>query len=116
MRTDWIKPIVGSPGTICTETYIVFGPYKTKTELQNVFSYTQTKFFHFLLGLKKITQHTTSKVYEFIPTQDFSKSWTDEELYKKYNLTKLEIDFIEKTVKPDDDKKINKNEMNDEEN
>lgn len=116
IKTDWVKPVIGEPLSVCTETYLMVGPFKNKNEAENAFSYTQTKFFHFLLGLKKITQNTIAKTYEFIPTQDFSKSWTDEELYKKYNLTKLEIDFIEKTVKPDDDKKINKNEMNDEEN
>ena len=34
--------------------------------------------------------------------QDFSKPWTDEELYKKYKLTKKEIAFIEKMVRPMD--------------
>ena len=32
--------------------------------------------------------------------QDFSKSWTDEELYAKYNLSQEEIDFIESMIKP----------------
>ena len=32
--------------------------------------------------------------------QDFSKPWSDAELYKKYNLTKEEIDFIESMIKP----------------
>jgi len=102
IETDWLKPVVGEPGSICTETYIVIGPYSTKQETENVLSYTQTKFFHFLLGLRKVTQDTTQKVYSFIPMQDFSKSWTDEELYKKYNLTKDEINFIEKTIRPND--------------
>lgn len=102
ISTDWLKPLFGEPGSICTETYLVLGPYNSKTEMENAFTYTQTKFFHFLLGLKKITQHTTTKVYEFIPVQDFSKSWTDAELNKKYNLTKEEINFIEKLVKCSD--------------
>lgn len=32
--------------------------------------------------------------------QDFSKLWTDEELYQKYNLSQEEIDFIESMIKP----------------
>lgn len=60
----------------------------------------QTKFFHLMLGLKKVTQHTTSKVYQFVPLQDFSKPWTDEELYAKYGLTEEEIAFIESMIKP----------------
>lgn len=95
---DVIKPIIGNPGTVCTETYVVIGPFDDEETAKNVKSYVETKFFHFLLGLKKITQHTTSKTYAFIPQQDFSKSWSDEVLYLKYGLTKKEIAFIENSV------------------
>jgi len=33
-----------------------------------------------------------------VPMQDFSKPWTDEELYKKYELTQNEINYIESSV------------------
>ena len=102
METDVVKPIIGAPNSVCSETYVVIGPVKDKEAAQNIVSYIGTKFFHFLLGLKKITQHTTSKTYSFIPVQDFSKPWTDEELYKKYNLTDDEIAFIESMIKPMD--------------
>jgi len=39
-------------------------------------------------------------VYSLVPIQDFSKPWSDEQLYKKYKLTKAEIEFIEKMVRP----------------
>lgn len=100
IKTDILKPILAEPNSVCTETYIVAGVYKSKKEADNVISYIQTKFFHFLLGLKKNTQHTTRNTYEFIPSQDFSKSWTDEKLYKKYKLTKEEIEFIESMIRP----------------
>lgn len=100
MNDDRIKPIIGEPNTICTETYIVFGPFNSKEETENAITYIQTKFFHFMMGLKKITQDATKAVYQFVPMQDFSKSWTDDELYKKYNLTQEEIDFIESMIRP----------------
>lgn len=100
VKTDWLKPILAEPNTCCTETYIVLGTYKNKNEAENVISYTQTKFFHLLLSLKKITQDTTNKVYQFVPLQDFSEPWTDEKLYKKYGLTQEEIDFIESMIRP----------------
>ncbi len=100
MKKDLIKPIVSEPGSINTETYIMNGPYKSQKEATNVVSYINTKFFHFLLGLKKNTQHTTRGTYSFIPMQDFSESWTDEKLYKKYKLTKEEIEFIESMIRP----------------
>lgn len=63
-------------------------------------SYIDTRFFHFMLTLKKQTQHTTKKAYELVPIQDFSKPWTDKELYQKYQLTPAEINYIEKMVRP----------------
>ncbi len=62
--------------------------------------YMETKFFRFLVLLKKPTQDTLRQVYSFVPMQDFSKPWTDAELYKKYKLTKDEIAFIESMIKP----------------
>jgi len=96
------KPILASPNTCCTETYIVIGPFDSKVIALNVVSYIETRFFRFLVFLRKISQDATSKVYSFVPMQDFSKSWTDEELYAKYGLTEDEISFIESMIKPMD--------------
>ena len=60
----------------------------------------RTRFFRFLVLLRKNTQHAAKGVYQFVPMQDFSKPWTDEELYAKYGLTAEEIAFIEKMVRP----------------
>jgi site-specific DNA-methyltransferase (adenine-specific) len=100
VKTDWLKPILGEPNTCCTETYIVIGTGSDKKTAENIISYIETRFFHLMLSLKKITQHTTNKVYSFIPIQDFSEAWTDEKLFKKYGLTVEEIEFIESTVRP----------------
>lgn len=101
IKTDKVNVILGEPGTLSTETYLLFGPFESKKEAENAAAYVNTKFFHFLLGLKKITQHTTAKVYEFVPIQDFSKSWNDKQLYEKYELSEEEIKFIEDTVRED---------------
>ena len=53
-----------------------------------------------MVSVKKKTQDAFAQVYEFVPLQDFTKPWTDEELYKKYNLTDDEIKFIESMIKP----------------
>jgi len=98
----WVlgKPFLGKPGTCCSETYLVIGPFETKQFCENVMSYIQTRFFRFLVLLNKPTQHATARVYTLVPFQDFSKRWTDEMLYEKYGLTQEEIDFIEKMVRP----------------
>lgn len=94
------KPILGDIGTCCTETYILIGPFRTKVESESVISYIQTKFFRFMVSLRKISQDATSKVYKYVPLQDFSHPWTDEMLYKKYCLTEDEIAFIESMIRP----------------
>lgn len=94
------KPILVGPETCCTETYLVIGPFDTQSTAKNVCSYIQTKFFRFMVLLRKNTQNATAKVYESVPMQDFSKPWTDEELYAKYGLTDEETNFIESMIKP----------------
>lgn len=94
------QPIVGMPNSACSETYMVIGPYTNKETTENVVSYIKTKFFRFMVLLKKNTQDAPARVYSFVPIQDFSKPWTDEELYKKYNLTQEEINFIESMIRP----------------
>ena len=94
------KPFVGEPNSCCTETYLVVGPFDTKKECDNVISYMKTRLFRFLVLLRKNTQHATSKVYQFVPLQDFSHPWTDEMLYKKYGLDDKEIAFIESMIRP----------------
>ena len=93
-------PFLGEPNTCCTETYMVIGPYGSKQKTENVISYIKTRFFRFLVLLKKNTQDAPARVYSFVPLQDFSKPWTDEELYAKYGLTDEEIEFIESMIRP----------------
>jgi site-specific DNA-methyltransferase (adenine-specific) len=52
----------------------------------------------------KTTQNAPRKVYSLVPMQDFSRPWTDEDLYKKYGLTEEEITFIESMVRPREEK------------
>jgi site-specific DNA-methyltransferase (adenine-specific) len=93
-------PFVGEPNTVSSETYIYIGPFISKEECENVISYIKTRFMRFLIMLRKVTQSTTREVYKFVPVQDFSHPWTDEMLYKKYNLDKDEIAFIESMIRP----------------
>jgi len=94
------KPILGQPSSCCAETYLLIGPFSSKNEAQNVITYIKTKFFRFIVLLKKNTQEARKAVYQFVPTQDFTQPWTDEKLYKKYDLNTEEINFIESMVRP----------------
>jgi site-specific DNA-methyltransferase (adenine-specific) len=96
------KPFYGEPNSCCTETYLCIGPFSTKKKALNVLSYIQTKFFRFLVLLRKNTQHAAKGVYQFVPIQNFDEEWTDEKLYKKYGLADEEIAFIDSMIRPMD--------------
>ena len=88
------------PNEVCTETYLILGVYNREEYAKNLMSYVSTKFFRFLLLQALTSIHITKDSFCFVPMQDFSKPWTDEELYQKYKLSQEEIDFIESMIKP----------------
>ena len=112
LNDDNQNTFVVAPNSICTETFLVAGADMALTQIsaQNLAVYLRTKFARFLLSLAKISQHGTSKTYQFIPLQDFTANsdidWSksipeiDQQLYAKYNLTEEEISFIESMIKP----------------
>ena len=88
------------PMTVCTETYLIAGTFEDRKQAENLQTYLSTKFVRFLVAQIAVSQHITRACFAFVPVQDFSKSWTDEELYAKYGLTDEEINFIESMIKP----------------
>ena len=59
----------------------------------------KTRFFRALTAAAKMTQHAMSKVYRFVPIQDFSITWTDEMLYAKYEITPDDQQYIKSIIK-----------------
>lgn len=104
------KAYVAEPGTACTDSLIPFGKFNSKSQAYNLQKYMGTKFLRFLVGILKVSQNLYQNVYSFVPLQNFTKNsdidWSkslseiDQQLYKKYKLTKEEIDFIESMIKP----------------
>jgi hypothetical protein len=93
-------PFIGEPQTISSETYLCIGPFDSKSQAESVLSYLTCRLTRLLVLLHKPSQHTTRKVYTFVPIQKWTKPWTDGDLYKKYGLTGSEIAFIEGIVRP----------------
>jgi len=96
------RPFYGEPNTICNQSYLVIGPFDSKNTCDNVMSYISTKLFRFMVLQKKNAQHAMRGVYQFVPVQDFTKPWTDEELYAKYGITEDESAFIDSMIRPMD--------------
>ena len=94
------KVSILGPNEVTTATYIILGGFDTKEEAENYATYIKTKFVRFLVFLTLSSMHITQSNFQFVPIQSWEKSWTDEELYAKYNLTEEEISFIESMIKP----------------
>jgi site-specific DNA-methyltransferase (adenine-specific) len=93
-------PILGEPGSVCTQTYLVAGPLKSKVEAQSVESYLRTRLARFLVTLRKPAQHVFRGMYRWVPIQPWDRTWTDADIYKKYGITKEEQSFIESMIRP----------------
>ena len=93
-------PFIGEPGSISSETYLCIGPFDSRTEAESALSYLSCRLTRLLILLHKPSHNTTRKVYTFVPTQEWTKLWTDDDLYAKYGISDSEIEFIEKVVRP----------------
>lgn len=104
------QPILAGPNVICTETFIVIGPFESPFEMDSVAKYIQTVFFRAALFFGRGSMQVSKDVFRFVPLEDFTQGsdidWTkpveqiDKDLYKKYDLKPHEVDFIEKMIKP----------------
>ena len=96
------KPLVASSPSVCTQSFLFFFS-ESKAEIESIETYYRTRFFRFLVSLRKITQHATRSTYTWVPVQKWDEHWTDEKLYAKYGLTDEEILFIETMIRSMED-------------
>ncbi len=92
--------IVAPPASVCTQSYLVAGPLASEREANSLQSYIKTRFFRFLVSLRKITQHALRSTYSWVPQQAWDRTWTDEILYGKYGITREEQSYIESMIRP----------------
>lgn len=101
-------PFVCGPYCAQNTTFLSAGNFYTLFEAQSCLKYVKTKFARCMLGIFKVTQHTTREAWRAVPLQNFTQqsdiNWDlaipelDAALYQKYNLTRDEIEFIESNV------------------
>lgn len=102
-------PMVGEPMVGYTGSFIGIGAFETQVEAENCMKYIKTKFARAMLGTLKVTQDNPRETWLNVPLQDFTTNsdidWSksvseiDKQLYKKYGLSKDEIEFIESKVR-----------------
>lgn len=88
------------PKQICNFSYLVVNTFDDAQEAIYFKKYLSTRFVRYLILQAVSSIHLTKEKFKFVPLQDFSKPWTDEDLYAKYGLTEEEIAFIESVIKP----------------
>jgi len=93
------RSLIAGPASVCTETYLAIGPFKTKFAAESAQSYLNTRFARFLISLRKPGQDNIPSTFMWLPQQTWDRTWTDAELYKKYSITKEEQVYIESMVK-----------------
>ena len=87
------------PGEICSETYLVAGAFDSKEEASNYMDYLKTQFVRFLILQIAMTQQLSKASFAFVPCQDFTRKWTDEQLFEKYDLSSEEVNYIQGMIK-----------------
>jgi len=92
------KPWLSPPPSVATQTFLAFCA-STEEEAKSIESYYRTKFFRHLVSLRKLTQDALRPMYSWVPMQPWDRQWTDKALYKKYGLTKEEVDYIESVIR-----------------
>ena len=92
------KSLIAPSPSVCTRSFLFFhvGSDKEANSLQ---SYYTTRFFRFLVSLRKITQHATYSTYTWVPIQKWDRAWTDDALYEEYGITKQERAYVESQVR-----------------
>jgi site-specific DNA-methyltransferase (adenine-specific) len=92
------RPLLASSPSVCTQSFLFFHVDSRKAA-ESLQSYYTTRFFRFLVSLRKITQDATHSTYVWVPLQTWDRTWTDEALYAKYDIKRKERDYIESQVK-----------------
>ena len=93
------RPWIAGPGSVCTQTFLAFY-VDSRSEAESLASYYATRFFRFLVSLRKITQHAMRHTYTWVPMQTWDRTWSDEELFTKYGLSEGEAEYISTVIKP----------------
>jgi site-specific DNA-methyltransferase (adenine-specific) len=92
------KPLIAPSPSVCTQSFLFFN-VNSRDAAKSLQSYYTTRFFRFLVSLRKITQHATHSTYAWVPMQTWNRTWTDKDLYVKYGITREEQSYIESQVR-----------------
>jgi site-specific DNA-methyltransferase (adenine-specific) len=87
------------PNEINSESYLLLATFELESEAENFKNYMRLKFPRFLLKQTLSSMNISKSGFSFVPFLDFSKKYTDEELFKAYNLSEDEKTHITSIIR-----------------
>lgn len=98
LAKSMLRPFLGDTNDICTETYLMVGPFDTELEQLSALSYIETKLFHFLVTQAVSSHNLTRDKFIHVPFLRLDRIYTDKDIYEIFDLSKDEIDYVESEV------------------
>jgi site-specific DNA-methyltransferase (adenine-specific) len=93
-------PRILAPGEVTTFSYLVLNALDTEQEAIAFKNYMLCKFTRFMMRVTYSSMHISRANFVFVPAMDFTRQWSDTDLYNYFELTADEIALIEKTMRP----------------
>lgn len=94
------EPIALAPGSACTQTYLVAGVFNSAAEAENYANFLCTKLVRFLVLQRKSTQDVRPDQFRFVPALDFTRPWTDANLYTLLSMSEEERAYVDAVIHP----------------
>ena len=88
------------PGQVDSFSYLNIGFFDNETEAENFRKYMMCKLPRFMMRTTYSSAHISQSNFIFVPKMDYTRSWTDSELYEYFGLSDEEIKLVESTMRP----------------
>jgi site-specific DNA-methyltransferase (adenine-specific) len=93
------RPILASPPSASTMTYIFLGPFSSKSEAESMVCLLNSKTIRFLIKLLKPTQDLSRKCFKLVPILPLDRQWTEDEIQSQLNISAKEKNLIDNSVR-----------------
>ena len=93
-------PQILGPGTVDTFSYLNIGFFDMELEAVNFRDFMTCKLPRFMMRVTYSSAHISKTNFVFVPMMDFNQKWTDQDLYRYFELADEEIAIIESTMRP----------------
>ena len=90
------------PGEVHTESYLLLHGFRSMQEAENFAEYMALKFPRFMMKHTLSSMNISTQNFIFVPFLDYSRKWSDSDLYERYSLTDSEIEYVESLIRPMD--------------